>query len=203
MLLSHAFGMFTHPDEEWVQIRREHASPTRLYVAYTTILAAISPICAYIATTQIGWQVGDGPLTKLTAESAVQLSLLTYGAMLFGVLGLGWMIDWMANTYGSEHDEYAANGIALAAYSCTPLFLAGFAVLYPVPWVNMLVFLGAAAYAGYLMYDGLPIVLRIDEDRALLFSGAILTVALVYLVTTRIGTVILWSLGFAPEFITA
>ncbi len=203
MLLTHAFGMFTHPDEEWVQIRKEHASPTRVYVAYVAVLAAISPICAYIATTQIGWQVGDGQLTKLTVASAIQLSVMTYIAMLVGVFGLGWMIDWMAKTYGSEHDDYAANGIALAAYSCTPLFLAGFAVLYPVPWVNMLVFLAAAAYAGYLIYDGLPIVLRIEEDRALLFSGAILTVALVYLVSTRIGTVILWSVGFAPQFVTA
>jgi len=203
MLLNHAFGMFTHPDKEWLEIRKEHARPSRIYLAYISLLAAISPICAYIATTQIGWQVGDGQLIKLTQQSAVQLSLMTYLAMLVGVLGLGWTIDWMAKTYGAKHDDMAANGIALAAYSCTPLFLAGFAVLYPVPWVNMLVFLGAAAYSGYLLYDGLPIVMRIDKDRAVLYSGAILTVALVYLVSTRIGTVILWSLGVGPEFVAA
>ena len=45
-------------------------------------------------------------------------------------------------------------------------------------------------YAGYLMYDGLPIVLGIEKERAIPFSGAILTVALVYLVVTRVGTVI-------------
>ncbi len=202
MLLTHAFGMFTHPDEEWATIRKEHSSPTHVYVAYVGILALISPICAYISTTYFGWSVTEGQVIKLTAMSSLQLNVLTYIAMLVGVFGLGWMVDWMAKTYGGEHDEFAANGIALVAYSCTPLFLAGFALLYPVPWFNMIVFLGAAAYSGYLMYDGLPIVMRIDKDRAVMFGGAILTVALVFLVATRVGSVIIWSLGFGPEYIS-
>ena len=204
MLLSHAFGLFTHPDDEWKSIRREHANPSRLYAAYVCLLALIGPVCAFISTTQFGWRVGaDGQLVKLTTASALQLSVLTYIAMLIGVFAIGYLIDWMARTYGAKPDYHAANGIALMAYACTPLFFAGFALLYPVPWFNMGVFLGAAAYAGYLLYHGLPIVLRISPERAFLFEGSILTVALCYLVTTRIGTVIIWSLGFGPEFVTA
>ncbi|WP_156490242.1 YIP1 family protein, partial [Oleiphilus sp. HI0086] len=92
--------------------------------------------------------------------------------------------------------------IALAAYSCTPLFLAGIALLNPEPIFNMAVYLIAAVYAGFLIYDGLPIVMGISKERALLFSGAILTVALVYLVATRVGTVVIWSIGFAPQFVS-
>ena len=202
MLLSHVPGLFTHPDEEWELIKKEHAQPTRIYVAYIGLLALIGPVCAFISTTQFGWRVGDGELIKLTTMSSIQLNVLTYIAILVGVFGLGWAIDWMSKTYGSGHDENAANGIALAAYSCTPLFLAGFVSLYPVPWVNMLAYLVAAVYAGYLIYDGLPHVLGIDQDRAFFFSGAILTVALVYLVSTRVGTVIIWNLGFAPVFVS-
>ncbi|KZY29306.1 MULTISPECIES: Yip1 family protein [unclassified Oleiphilus] len=202
MLLNHAFGMFTHPDEEWESIRKEHSNPGRIYVAYIAVLAMISPICAYISTTQFGWQVGDGQITKLTTQSALQLNIITYIAMLIGVFGLGWAIDWMSKTYGGKHDEYAANGIALAAYSCTPLFLAGIALLNPEPIFNMAVYLIAAVYAGFLIYDGLPIVMGISKERALLFSGAILTVALVYLVATRVGTVVIWSIGFAPQFVS-
>ena len=203
MLLSHAFGMFTHPDEEWISIRKEHSSPTRVYMTYVCLLALIGPVCAYISTTQFGWQVGSGDrVIMLTQASALTLNVLTYLAMLVGVFALGWTVDWMAKTYGAEHDDYAANGIALVAYSCTPLFLSGIALLYPVPWVNMFVFLAAAAYSAYLLYDGLPIVLRIDKDRAVLFGGAILTVALVILVCTRVGSVIIWSLGFGPEYVS-
>lgn len=201
MLLSHAFGLFTHPEQEWKEIRREKVMPTRMYVAYVCILAAIGPLCAYFATTQIGWQAGNGGLIKLTSSSAMMLSLLTYAAMLIGVFILGYIIDWMSKTYGATPAEHAAKGIALVAYSCTPLFLAGFAVLYPEPWVNMVIFVAAAACSGYLLHKGLPIVMRIPEERAFLFEGAILTGALVYLVSTRVGTVIIWSLGVNPVFI--
>jgi len=201
MLLSHAFGLFTHPDEEWLSIRKEHAPPRRLYVAYVLLLAAIAPICAYISTAHFGWTVGNDRLIKLSEVSAMQLSVLTYLAMLVGVFALGYAINWMAKTYGAVEEPVPSNGIALAAYSCTPLFLAGFALLYPVPWVNALVFLIAACYGAWLMFDGLPIVMGIEKDRAVMYGGALLTVALVILVSTRVGSVLLWNMGFGPVFV--
>ncbi len=202
MLLSHAFGLFTHPDQEWDDIRREHSRPTRVYVTYVVLLAAIAPICAYISTAYFGWTVGTDRLIKLTEISAAQLSILTYAAMLVGVFALGYAINWMARTYGAHEEPDAANGIALAAYSCTPLFLAGFALLYPEPWFNAIVFTAAAAYGAWLMYDGLPIVMGIEKERAVMYGGALLTVALVILVSTRVGSVLLWNFGAGPVFVS-
>jgi len=201
MLLNHAFGLFTHPDSEWAEIRKEHAPPRRLYVAYVLVLAAIAPICAYISTVHFGWTVGSDRVIKLTEISALQMSVLTYLAILVGVFALGYAINWMAKTYGAKEELVPSNGIALAAYSCTPLFLAGFALLYPVPWFNALVFLLAAGYGAWLMYEGLPIVMGIPKDQAVMYVGALLTVALVILVSTRVGSVILWNYGFGPVFI--
>lgn len=201
MLLNHVFGLFTHPDDEWAAIRKEHVRPRRVYVAYVLLLGAIGPVCAFISTAYFGWKVGEDRVIKLTAMSALELSVLTYLAMLVGVFALGWATNWMAKTYGAQEEHDRSNAIALAAYSCTPLFLAGFALLYPVPWFNALVFLAAAIYGAYLMYDGLPIVMRIPKERAIMYAGALLTVALVILVATRVGSVLLWSAGFTPEFI--
>ncbi|MDR9424544.1 MAG: Yip1 family protein [Marinobacter sp.] len=202
MLLSHAFGLFTHPDEEWASIRKEHENPTRLYVAYVFMLAAIAPVCAYISTAHFGWTVGNDRLIKLTEISAVQLSVLTYLAVLVGVFALGYAINWMARTYGAKEEHVPSNGVALAAYSCTPLFLAGFALLYPQPWFNAIIFLAAACYGAWLMYDGLPIVMGIDKDQAVLYGVSLLTVALVILVSTRVGSVILWNWGLGPVFVS-
>ncbi|MDX1634792.1 MAG: Yip1 family protein [Marinobacter sp.] len=201
MLLNHAFGLFTHPDEEWAAIRKEHVTPRRVYVAYVLVLAAIGPVCAYISTAYFGWSVGNERIIKLTEISALQLSVLTYLAILVGVFALGYAINWMAKTYGAREERNRSHAIALAAYSCTPLFLAGFALLYPVPWFNALVFLAAAVYGAYLMYDGLPIVMGIPKEQAIMYAGALLTVALVILVATRVGSVLLWNMGFGPEFI--
>jgi len=201
MLLSHAFGLFTHPDREWASIRNEHEKPARLYVAYVMILAMIGPLCAYVSTVYFGWSINSERVIKLTAASALQLSVLTYLAKLVGVFALGYGINWMARTYGAREEPVPSNGIALAAYSCTPLFLAGFAFLYPEPWFNVLVLLAAACYGAWLMFDGLPIVMGINKERAVLYGGAMLTVALVTLVSTMVGTVLLWNLGVGPVFV--
>jgi len=52
------------------------------------------------------------------------------------------------------------------------------------------------------MYDGLPIVMGIEKERAVMYGGALLTVALVILVSTRVGSVILWNLGLGPVFVS-
>src|SRR5690606_4757620 len=202
MLLSHAFGLFTHPGQVWASIRKEHEHPTKLYVAYVALLAAIAPVCAYISTAHFGWSIGNERLIKLTEISAFQMSVLTYVAMLVGVFALGYAINWMAKTYGAQEEHVPSNGIALAAYSCTPMFLAGFALLYPVPWFNAVVFLVAACYSAWLMFDGLPVVMGIEKDRAVMYGGALLTVALVTLVSTRVGLVCLWNLGVGPVLIS-
>lgn len=201
MILSHIAGMFTHPHQEWDSIQKEHSHPAKLSM-YIGLLALIAPVCAFISTTQYGWQIGDGQRVFLSESSAMIFSALTYLSMVAGVYVIGILIDWMSKNYGSGHDDLAANGIALMAYSCTPLFLVGLVSLYPEPWLNVLAYLAAAGYAAYLMYDGLPRVLKIPEDQAFFFIGAIMTAALVYMVTTMIATVIIWGVGFSPEFIT-
>lgn len=202
MLLSHAFGLFTHPGQEWDSIRKEHENPRRLYVAYVVMLAAIAPVCAYISTAHFGWTVGGDRVIKLTGASALQLSVLTYVAILVGVFALGYGINWMAKTYGAREEHVPSNGVALAAYSCTPLFLAGFALLYPQPLFNGLIFLAAACYGAWLMYDGLPIVMGIEKEQAEMYGVSMLTVALVILVSTLAGSAILWGFGLGPAFVS-
>jgi len=52
------------------------------------------------------------------------------------------------------------------------------------------------------MYDGLPIVMGIEKERAVMYGGALLTVALVILVSTRVGSVLLWNFGAGPVFVS-
>ena len=111
MILSHIPGMFTHPHQEWEAIEKEHSGPIKLSL-YICLLALIAPICAYISTTQYGWQIGNGQVTFLTQPSALTLSILTYISIVLGVYVMGIMIDWMSKNYGSGHDDFASNGFA-------------------------------------------------------------------------------------------
>jgi hypothetical protein len=200
MLLNHAFGLFKNPESEWSEIRKEKAPPRRLYVAYVLVLGLIGPVCAYISTAHIGWTVGSDRVIRFTEISALQLSVLSYLAILVGVFALGYGVNWMARTYGAKQEQVPSRGVALVSYSCTPLFLAGFALLYPNLWFNVIVHMAAAGYGAWLMYNGLPVVMGIRKAQAVMYAGALLTLALVILVSTLAGSVILWTYGFGPVY---
>jgi hypothetical protein len=198
MLLSHVWGLLSHPEEEWKDIRKEQCTVTRCYCSHVLILAAIPAIAGYIGTTLVGWQVTGREVHKLTPDSALQISILFYFTMLVGVFSIGALIHWMGKTYGSK--QPLPQCIALAAYTATPLFLIGVMMLYPKLWLNMLIGLPALAYTVYLLYTGVPIMMGIPKERGFLFASAVLAVGLVMLVAVLVASVILWGMGIGPVF---
>lgn len=200
MSLAHTFGLLTHPDRAWESIRQDSESVTRLYLGHVLLLALIPALAGFIGTTQIGWQIGDGPVTRLSIESALTLSILFYAAMLAGIFILGKFIDFFAATYGAA--ERTPRGVTMAAYTATPIFLIGVIAVYPNIWVNMLAGLVAISYAVYLLYEGLPILMKIPEDRGFMFATAVLTVGLVMFVSLLVISVVIWSVGIGPEYIS-
>lgn len=200
MSLGHTVGLLTHPDQEWVSIREEHESVSKLYLSHLFILALLPAAAAYYGTTQVGWQVGGSEVVRLTSSSAFQLCALFYLATLTGIYMIGRAIDFFATTYGVGEHEH--NGVILAAYTATPLLVVGVVAIYPVLWVNMLAGVAAVAYSVYLLYEGLPILMKIPEDRGFMFATSVLTVGLVMLVGLLAITVIVWSVGVGPEYVS-
>ncbi len=200
-LLSHTIGIFTHPDREWKAIRADRHSFVQVFLSHVPFLALIPCIAGYIGVTRFGFQVGDH-LVKLTPGSAAALSIVTYISMVVGVYLFGEFINWMARSYGVEDDEPRRHyeGTALAVFVTTPIFLAGIVSIYPHLWLNAAVTGLAGIYSVYLIYEGIPILMNINKDRAFLYAGAVITVGLVLLVSVRIGAVILWSMGIGPVY---
>jgi hypothetical protein len=199
MLLDHTLGIFTHPDQEWKTIRGEQRSKFMEFITHIPLIALIPSVCFYFGVTKVGWSLSGGEPVFLTEQSALILCVISYFASLIGVWVFGEFINWMANTY-SDEEIPGHHGMATAIYVSVPLFLAGLAGLYPIMWLNAGVTVLAAAYSVYLVYEGIPIVMNIDKSRAFMYSSSIMTVALVLLVTMRIGTVLVWGMAFGPEY---
>ncbi|AHF68977.1 MULTISPECIES: Yip1 family protein [Pseudomonas] len=197
-MIHHVWGLFTHPDREWRQIRGEEESIGHMYLTHTLILAAIPAVSAYIGTTQIGWAIGDSPPVMLTHASAIGMTLMSYISMLLGVAVMGGFIHWMARTYDAT--PTLAQCVAFATYTATPLFIGGLAALYPHMWLGMLVGTAAICYTVYLLYVGLPTFMDIPEEEGFMFSSSILAVGLVVLVAIMAFTVVLWGVGVGPEY---
>jgi hypothetical protein len=170
----------------------------RTSVLYVALFAILPCIAWYHGTTEIGWRVGGGELVKLTPESALKLIAAFYAAMMLALAGIGLAIHWMAGTYGSIASF--TRGYAIAAYGATPLFIAGIFGFYPLLWLDMSVGIVAVSWSVYLLYTGLPIVMNVPAERGFLYASAVIAVCLVFLMAMMGATVILWDMGFMPEF---
>ncbi|MBC3951814.1 Yip1 family protein [Pseudomonas folii] len=198
-MIHHVWGLFTHPDREWQDIRgEEEESIGHVYLTHTLILAAIPAVSAYIGTTQMGWAIGDGVPVMLTHESAIWMTIMSYIAMLAGVSIMSGFIHWMARTYNATPS--LARCIAFATYTATPLFIGGLAALYPHMWLGMMIGTAAVCYTVYLLYVGVPTFMKIPADEGFMFSSSILAVGLVVLVAIMAFTVVLWGIGVGPEY---
>lgn len=202
-ILNHTLGIFLHPDSEWKAIRNEKSSFQQVFLSHVPFLALIPCLAAFYGVSQVGWTVGDGDAIRLSMSSAISLCALAYVALLAGVYVFGEFINWMSKTYGvrDSEDRRHYEGTALAVYVTTPMFLAGVFNAYPEPWLVTTTLVLAAAYSVYLIYEGTPILMNIDKDRAFMYSSSIVTIGLVLCVTVMIGTVLIWGMGMGPVYV--
>lgn len=118
--------------------------------------------------------------------------------MVSSVAIIGYFIHWMSETYGAN--STLTKGIVIAGHTCTPLFVAGLVGFYPIRWLALLIGVVTLAWATYLLYLGIPIVMQIPTERGFLFSSAIIAIAMVIFVGILVVTILAWEYGFAPEF---
>lgn len=198
MFINNVIKLFTNPSKGWETIRDEKTELLQAMIP-SLVLGLIPVICGYIGTTHTGWQIGSGDPVRMSSNSALIISILYYLVIQIAVFSIGWMIHWMAKTYGSE--QSLPTCVKLAAYIATPMFLTGLMQLNPVLWLNLIVALPATAYMVFLLYTGIPIVMEISKDRGFLFSSAVLMVGLVGLVGMLVVTVFLWGIGVEPVLV--
>lgn len=121
--MNHVWGLFSHPDREMHVINSENESVSHHYTHHVLLMAAIPVVCAFIGTTQIGWNFGDGNILKLSLLTGFAMAILFYGVMLAGVAVMGRVIWWMARNYPQRPS--LAHCMVFAGYVATPLFLSG------------------------------------------------------------------------------
>jgi hypothetical protein len=195
--LLNGFVVTFAPERGWERIRRDSPGLGRVFLGHTLPFALIPAVCWYVGVTSVGWSVAGGSM-RLTPESALPMCLLFLLSMLAAVLFLGYMVRWMAASYGSTAN--LSQGVALISYTASPFFLAGVIGLYPVLWIDIVVGCVVACYCIYLLYMGTSRMLDVPPERGFLYASAVFAVALVSFVALMGATVVLWDLGPAPEY---
>lgn len=192
--MNHVWGLLAHPGREMRDIKQENETLSHHYTHHVLLMALIPVLCAFIGTTQIGWDIGIERTIPLSLSTAFSLAVLFYALILLGVAVMGRVIWWMARDYPQRPSLSRCR--VFAGYVATPLFISGLVALYPLVWLCVLVGALALAYTGYLLYVCIPLFLSIDREESLRLSGSTLAIGILVFEVLLAMTVVIWGYGY-------
>jgi hypothetical protein len=166
-------NILLQPAGEWVVIDKEAGSAADLYKSYIIPLAAIGPVAAIVGLSIIGVHLPMGGSYRVSLVGAIGYAVTMFVIALAGTYILALIINALAPTFGGATNEFQA--LKVAAYSSTAAWVAGIFNLIPV-----LAFLQILAlYSVYLLYVGLPVLMKAPREKAMAYTGVVIIAAVV------------------------
>jgi hypothetical protein len=168
------------PKTEWPVIAAEQTDIKTLYVGYIMILAAIPAIAGIIASMFIGGMMGAvagraGLGMSMTGGYAVAHAIASYAITLVVIFVFAFIVDALAPTFGGQKSQI--NALKLVAYSATAGWVASIAIIIPVlGWIVAIV---GSLYGIYLLYLGLPVLMKCPEDKTVVYMVVMVVVYIV------------------------
>jgi Yip1-like protein len=174
-------------------------SSARAFFGAAVWFGLCPPIFAYIGTRLFGWRLGVETLF-LPPRTVLVIAAAYFAMLLFGFLSTAFVARWMSTTYGA--DGSLQRCIALVTLVGAPLTIGSVVHLYPNAFVNVIVLVPTLIWSMYLLYRGLPVVLKTDPGRGMLMASSLIAYLLVSWVTLLGITAVLWSHGIGPQVAT-
>ncbi|HEX8570727.1 MAG TPA: Yip1 family protein [Caulobacteraceae bacterium] len=160
-LVDRAKNILLKPKSEWEVIDAEPSTVGGIYAGYVAILAAIPAVCTFLGGQLFGYGM-FGVSWKPPIVNSLVATVVTYALTLAMVYVLALIIEFLAPNFGGQKNRLQA--FKVAAYSGTAGWVAG--VLMLVPALSMLAVL-ASLYGLYLLWLGLPRLMKVEQDKAL------------------------------------
>lgn len=188
-LVDRVKNILLSPKTEWPVIEQEQTDVKTLYLSYIMILAAIPAIATIISSLLIGGMVGAvagraGLGAGMTGGFAVGHALVSYVITLVVIFVVALIVDALAPTFGGTKSQI--NALKLVAYSATAGWIASIATVIPIlGWIIAII---GSLYGIYLLYLGLPVLMKCPQDKAVVY---LVVVVIVYLVLSWILSAIL------------
>ncbi len=166
------------PRAEWAVVDNEPTTPAQLFTGYAMPLAAIGPVAQIIGYSVFGISVPVAGTYRVPLGSTITSALVTYVLVLGGTYLLGLIIDAMAPTFNGQRSQI--QGLKVAVYSSTASWVAG--VFHLIPGLRILTLLGL--YSLYLLYLGLPLLMKSPRDKAAAYTVVVIVSAVVLFMVT-------------------
>ena len=160
-------NMLLQPRMEWPVVEAEPATTGSLYTTYVIPLALASTVARLIGITVIGVSVPFLGRIRMPIMSALTSSVFGLVMMLIAVYLWAMIINWLAPRFGGQKNML--NALKLAIFSATPALVAGILGILPMLFFVQII---AAFYGLYLLYIGFPVMMKVTQERAGMYTLA-------------------------------
>jgi hypothetical protein len=168
-LVARVQAILLNPKTEWPVIEREPGEVGFLFTNYVAILAAIPAVCGFVGASIVG---GAGYRTGLF--SGLLGAIVGYILAFVGVYVMALIIDALAPSFNGQKNFN--NALKLVVYSYTAAWLGG--VFSLIPALSILALL-CGLYSLYLLYLGIPVLMKSPEDKSLIYTVVAVVCAIV------------------------
>jgi hypothetical protein len=168
-LLERAKNILLAPKTQWPVIAPERTTPAQLYKGYVIPLSALAAVVSLVHMSIIGISLPVSGTIRMPLTSGLTSAALTFGFGLVALFLVSLIIDVLATSFGGMRDHRQA--LKTAAYAFTPAWVGTLFSLLPT--LSTLLQLAAGIYGIYLLYLGLPILMRSGRDSAFGYTATV------------------------------
>lgn len=161
------------PKETWPVIEAESTDVTTLYTQYIMLLAIIPAVAGFIGMSLIGVSA-FGFSVRVPLLSGLVSMIVSYVLSLAMVYVLALIADTLAPTFGGQKN--LMNALKLVAYGSTAGMVGG--IFSIIPALSILGLL-TSLYSIYLLFIGIPVMMKSPQDKALPYTAVLLVCGLI------------------------
>ena len=172
-LVDRVKSILLNPKPTWAAIDAEPATPAGLYKDYLVWLAAIPALCGFIGMSLIGVG-GFGITVRVPLLLGLANLVVSYVLSLVGIYVLSLIVNALAPRFGGVQSPIQA--LKLTVYASTAALVGG--VFSLLPALSILGLL-AALYSIYLIYTGLPVLMKNPPEKSMVYTVVVLIAGVV------------------------
>jgi hypothetical protein len=173
-LVAKVKGIILTPKETFPRLAAEPGTIAGLFTGYIAILAAIPAVAGFLGVLLFPVKLPFIGTVRVPLTTNLVQHIVSYALSLVMLYVLAIIVENIAPSFGGQKDLLGA--ARALGYAATPALVLG--ILSIVPALSPLAILGAL-YGLYLLYLALPVFLKIPEEKAIVFTLAVIGIGIV------------------------
>ena len=174
-VIARAKAILLTPKTEWPAIAERTETVQGIYKDYLFVIAAIPAVFGFLQESVLGFHVPVLGTYRVGIVSGLIGMVVRYAVSLGAIYLLALIVDALAPNFGGQKNRLQA--FKTVAYASTAGAVASAAVI--VPGIGQLLVLVGSVYTLYLLYLGLPVMMKAPQQKAVGYTAVVVVSTIV------------------------